>query len=57
MPSRTPTETVRAIDAIRAAMAAVGRDLADKYAFAYPYKLEEVVSRIWNENKESLAKR
>jgi len=57
MPSRTPTETVRAIDAIHAAMAAVGRDLADKYAFAYPYKLEEIVSRIWNENKESLAKR
>ncbi len=57
MPSRTPTETVSAIDAIRAEMADVGRYLADKYKFAYPYELEEVVRRIWDENKEALARR
>jgi len=57
LPSRTPTETVRAIDAIRAEMASVGRWLADKYEFAYPHELETVANRLWHENKESLARR
>jgi hypothetical protein len=57
LPSRTPDETVTVIDAIRAEMACVGRCLADRHGFAYPYELEEVVRRIWNENKESLTKR
>ncbi len=57
LPSRTPDETVRVIDAIRAEMAQVGRWLADRYEFAYPYELEDVVRRIWNENKESLTRR
>ncbi len=57
MPSRTPEEAVKAIDAIRAEMATVGRCLADRHGFAYPYELEEVVMRVWNENKEHLARR
>jgi hypothetical protein len=57
LPSRTPDETVTVIDAIRAEMARVGRCLADRHGFAYPYELEEVVKRIWNENKASLTKR
>ncbi len=57
LPSRTPDETVRAVDAIRAEMACVGRWLADTHAFAYPHELEDVVTRIWNENKESLTRR
>jgi hypothetical protein len=57
LPSRTPTETVTTIDAIRAEMARVGRWLADRHGFAYPDELEEVVRRIWHENKESLTKR
>lgn len=57
LPSRTPDETVKAIDAIRAEMACVGRHLAGRHGFAYPYELEEVVWQIWNENKESLIKR
>ncbi|MEP7356944.1 MAG: hypothetical protein ABI847_06860, partial [Anaerolineales bacterium] len=57
LPSRTPEETVAVIDAIRDEMAAAGRWLAERYAFAYPYELEEVVQRIWNEQKESLVRR
>ena len=57
LPSRTPDETVTVIDAIRAEMARVGRWLADRHGFAYPYELEDVVGRTWNENKESLTKR
>jgi len=57
LPSRTPDETATAIDAIRAEMAYTGRCLADRHGFAYPYELEEVVQRTWNENKESLTKR
>jgi hypothetical protein len=57
LPSRTPDETVTVIDAIRAEMASVGRWLADRHGFAYPFELEEVVQRIWNEHKESLTKR
>ena len=57
LPSRTPDETVTAIDAIRAEMASAGRCLADRHGFAYPYELEEVVRRIWNENREVMTKR
>jgi hypothetical protein len=57
LPSRTPAETVAAVDAIRAEMARVGRWLADRHEFAYPHELEDVVGRIWNENKEALARR
>ena len=56
-PSRTPSETATVIDAIRAEMASVGRSLAARHGFAYPYELEEVVLRTWNENKESVTKR
>ncbi|MEO7912943.1 MAG: hypothetical protein ABIV47_25120 [Roseiflexaceae bacterium] len=57
LPSMTPDETVRAVDAIRAEMASVGRWLADRYGFAYPHELEDLVNRIWDASKESLAKR
>jgi hypothetical protein len=56
LPSRTPEETVTVIEAIRTEMARVGRWLADRHAFAYPYELEDVVQRVWNEHKESLAR-
>ncbi len=57
LPSRTPEETVTVIEAIRAEMARVGRWLADRHAFAYPHDLEDVVRRVWNEHKQSLARR
>jgi hypothetical protein len=57
LPSRTPAETVTVIEAIRAEMACVGRWLADKHGIAYPHELEDVVQRVWNEHKESLARR
>jgi hypothetical protein len=57
LPSRTPAETVTAIDAIQEEMARVGRSLAGRHGFAYPGELEDVVRRIWNENKKSLSKR
>ena len=57
LPSRTPVETAKVIDAIRTEMASVGRWLADRYGFAYPYELEEVVQRVWMEQKESLIRR
>lgn len=56
-PSTTPVETVKAIDAIRTEMTASGRWLAERYPFAYPYELEEVAQRSWNEHKDSLVKR
>jgi len=57
LPSRTPEETVTVIEAIRVEMACVGRRLADRHAFAYPHELEDVVRRVWNEQKESLTRR
>ena len=57
LPSRTPEETAVAIEAIRTEMACAGRWLADKYEFAYPYELEDVVQRVWNEHKESIIRR
>jgi hypothetical protein len=57
LPSRTPHETVTVIDAIRAEMARAGRYLAARHGFAYPYELEEVVRRVWDEHKQSFTKR
>jgi hypothetical protein len=57
LPSRTPQETIAVIDAIRTQMAFVGRLLAEKHGFAYPYELEEVVLRTWNAHKASLIAR
>ena len=57
LPSRTPEETITVIEAIRAEMAYAGRWLADRYAFAYPHELEDVVWRVWNEHREALARR
>ncbi|MFK7800177.1 MAG: nucleotidyltransferase domain-containing protein [Anaerolineae bacterium] len=54
MPSRTPGETVLAIEAIREEMGRIGRSLAGKYQFDYPNELEDVVIRMWDENKRSL---
>lgn len=57
MPSRTPDETVLAIEAIRVEMGRIGRVLADKHRFEYPHQLEAVVARLWDENKVSLTVR
>ena len=57
LPSRTPEETVMVIEAIRVEMARIGRRLADRHKFAYPHELEDVVWRIWNENREILTRR
>lgn len=57
LPSRTPEETAAVIEAIRAEMAHVGRWLANKYEFAYPHELEDVVQFAWNERKESIIRR
>ena len=57
MPSRTPAETVSAIEAIRGEMARVGRWLADRHGFAYPHELEAVVWQFWNTHKETATKR
>ena len=57
MPTRTPVETVAAIDAVRAEMSRIGRGLAAEHGFAYPVELEQVVMRIWNGEKASLSKR
>ena len=51
LPSRTPAETVRVIEAIRAEMARVGRLLADRHGFAYPVEMETVVQRTWDQSK------
>jgi hypothetical protein len=56
-PSRTPAETVTAIEDIRTEMAQIGRWLAGKYKFEYPYELEAVVQRVWQEHKQSFTKR
>jgi hypothetical protein len=55
LPSRTPHETITVIEAIRAEMARAGRQLADRHKFAYPYELEDVVRRFWNEHKQSIS--
>jgi hypothetical protein len=57
LPSTTPDETADVIAAIRAEMARAGRLLADRYGFAYPYELEEVVVQTWREHEETITKR
>ena len=57
LPSRSPEETVVAVEAIRAEMTQVGRWLADKYRFEYPHELEAVVQATWAEHKESAMRR
>ena len=57
LPTRIPEETVKAIDSIRAEMSVVGHVLAERHVFEYPQALEDVVQRVWNEQKESLMKR
>jgi hypothetical protein len=57
LPTRTPEETVKAIDAIRAEMTGVGHTLAKRHAFEYPQALEDAVQRLWSERKESLMRR
>lgn len=57
LPSRTPAETVTAVETIRAEMARNGRWLADKYAFPYPYELEDIVRRTWDAHKASFTQR
>lgn len=57
MPTRTPQETIAAIDAMRAEMTRVGHILAERYAFEYPLALETVVNATWEARKEALAQR
>ena len=57
LPSSTPRETVVAIQAIRSEMARIGRELSKQYVFDYPYELEDVVQKTWNEHKEAIVKR
>ena len=57
MPSRTPEETMAAVEAIRAEMAALGRLLAEQYGFDYPHALEAVVEKAWREHKAAIVKR
>ena len=57
LPSTTPGETAAVIEAIRAEMAQAGRLLAERHGFAYPYELQEVVLRTWDEHKQAITKR
>ena len=57
LPSRTPAETVAAIEAIRVEMAVIGRWLAEKHSFAYPHELETTVLTVWEKHKESVIQR
>jgi hypothetical protein len=57
MPTRTPEETVTVIEAIRDEMTRVGHALAERYQFAYPQELEDVVRRVWASEKARLMRR
>jgi hypothetical protein len=57
LPSRTPEETVTAIEAIRTEMARLGRSLAEAHGFRYPHDLEDVVLRAWESNRRTLTRR
>lgn len=57
LPSRTPEETIAAIEAIRAEISRAGSWLAERYAFAYPHELEDIVRRVWHEHKQAVARR
>lgn len=56
-PTTRPTETAAAIETIRAEMARIGRILAERHAFAYPFDLEEVVLRTWEQHKAAILRR
>ena len=57
MPSRTPEETVAAIEAIRGEMSRIGRSLAQKHNFTYPSELEAVVQQVWELHKVQVISR
>ena len=57
LPSRTPEETVFAIEAIHQEMSRVGRLLSKTHGFEYPHNLEDVVLRTWNNHKRAFMKR
>lgn len=57
LPSTSPGETATVIEAIRGEMAQAGRLLASQHGFAYPFELEEVVLRTWDEHKEAITRR
>lgn len=56
LPSQTPAQTIVAIEAIRAEMAHIGRQLADQYAFDYPHTLEDVALNALNKYKLFIGK-
>ncbi|GEM_PF-4143551 len=57
LPSRTPHETIIAIESIRSEMARIGRQLAEQYSFTYPHELEVVVQRTLKKHKASILER
>lgn len=57
LPSRSPEETVVAIEGIRAEMARVGRWLAEKHQFEYPHEIEAVVQTTWDLHKGAILRR
>ncbi len=57
LPSRTPEETVVAIEAVRNEMSRVGQLLSKTYGFEYPHELEAVVLKTWNDHKETFMRR
>lgn len=57
LPSRTPQETVTAIEAIRAEMARAGAWLAERHGFDYPRELEDIVRRVWQQHKQAVTRR
>ena len=57
MPTRTPEETVFAIEAIRQEMSRVGQLLSKTFGFQYPQDLEDVVLITWNKHKQAFMKR
>ncbi len=57
LPSRTPEETVLAIEAIRDEMSRVGQLLSKVHGFAYPQALEDVTLKAWSDNKQAFMRR
>ncbi len=47
LPTRNRDEMFQATDRLNASVAKVGRDLAERYGFAYPEALEELVLKSW----------
>lgn len=50
-PTSDPVETAAVIEANRAEMTRVGRVLAARHPFDYPFALEEIVLRTWEQHK------